>query len=202
MKKIINAIALSTIVVSYLAFNLPSARANSVLIVPEQSQNTLNINSSDSVNEFMVATVPADLQIDISNNQPQNINLVLAQPFANFPAGSVLRATIHPTEDGNAVILVTAIAGNGTTLKISAESDLLYGQTITISDRSIEAAQGRGELCAVAGTTATALGKDVEDIIQYCAGGGVFGTVIGFFDPQRVQLVNLPAGTPIFLNLK
>ena len=202
MKKIINAFAFSTIFFSSIAFNFQSAQANPHNIKSQQSSNTTNLNKSNSVSEFMVATVTANMKFDVSKNQPQNINLVLAQPFANFPVGSLLRATLHPTEDGNAVIFVSGIVGNGNALRISAESDLLYGETVTISDFRQEAVKDRGEFAALGGVIGLALGKDAERTIQDSARGATFGTIKGYLSPKQVQLVNLSAGTPIFLNLK
>ena len=203
MKKIINVLSFSTLIfVSSLAFNIRSVQANSHNVTPQQSSNTTNLNSSNSVSEFLVATVPANMQIDVSNDRPQNINLVLAQPVASFPVGSLLKATLYPTEDGNAIIIVSGIFGDGNALRINAESDLLYGQTVTVSDSQQEAVKGRGEFGAIGGLAGLAFGKDVEETIQDSARGGLFGTVKGYLSPKRVRLVNLSAGTPIFLNLK
>ena len=45
----------------------------------EHSVKTTDLRSSNSASQAMVAVVSVPTQIDISQNQPQNINLILAQ---------------------------------------------------------------------------------------------------------------------------
>ena len=207
MKKQLQTLAVSLLTVGSFGINTLSA-----LAIPDVYVDTIegssgqnveaNLQASNITTDTLVATVVGNLQFDIGRQQPQKVNLILAQPFKNFPAGSYLKATINPLEDGNAVLIAEALYNNNQMIKINAESELLYGQTATVSSGSQEAVKRTAVLAPIGGLVGTALGKDVESIIQITAIAGTIGYTTGIFSSQKIQLLNLSAGNPIFFTVK
>lgn len=206
MEKKLQSLVLSVIAVSTLTINPLSVSAESVprLSTTQSSaeNNTDSVGELDTVTNTLVATVVNNFQSDISKNKSQRINLILIEPFKGFPAGSYLRATINPTEDGDAILIADTLYGNNQILKINAESEVLYGQTITTSNRAQEATKGTATAAPLGGLIGTALGENVETIIQITGATAAIGYATGFLSPQRIQLLNLTKGTPIFFTLK
>lgn len=206
MKKQLQSLVLSAIAASTLAINPlsvlaePVSRVSTTQFSPEN--NTDSVRESNTVTNTLVATVVNNFQSDISENKSQRINLILIEPFNSFPAGSYLQATINPTEDGDAILIANTLYGNNQILKINAESEVLYGQTITTSNRAQEATKGTATAASLGGLVGTALGEDVETIIQITGATAAIGYATGFLSPQRIQLLNLTKGTPIFFTLK
>lgn len=206
MKKQLQSLVLSAIAASTLAINPlsvlaePVSRVSTTQFSPEN--NTDSVRESNTVTNTLVATVVNNFQSDISENKSQRINLILIEPFNSFSAGSYLRATINPTEDGDAILIANTLYGNNQILKINAESEVLYGQTITTSNRAQEATKGTATAASLGGLVGTALGEDVETIIQITGATAAIGYATGFLSPQRIQLLNLTKGTPIFFTLK
>lgn len=196
----------STIIGSFITNTLsvvanPDSRIRGIFQSSTQNA-TNNLSTSNRVNDTLVATVTQNLQLDLGKNQPYSINLILAQPFNNFPAGSYLKAIVNPTEDGNAILIAETLYGNNETLAIDAESEILYAQTVTVSNSSQEALKHTATTAPLGGLLGTALGEDVEDIIQITAIAGTVGYTTGLLSPQKVQLLDLPANTPIFFTVK
>ena len=208
MKKHLQSLVLSILATTTLTINPLSVLANPISPVSttqpsnENHEKTDSVRELDSVSDLLVATVANNFQSDLSQNKSQRINLILIQPFNNFPAGSYLRATINPTKDGDAILIADTLYGNNQMLKINAESEILYGQTITSSSRAQEATKGTATAAPIGGLIGTALGEDVETIIQITGATAAIGYATGFLSPQRIQLLNLTKGTPIFFTLK
>lgn len=207
MNKSIQTLIFGITIIGSFITNTLSVVANPDYLVPaifqSSTQNTTTkVSTSNSLNDTLVATVTQNLQFDIGKNQPQRINLILVQPFNNFPAGSYLRAIVNPTEDGNAILIAEVLYGNNETLAIDAESEVIYGQTVTVSNSSQEALKRTASIAPLGGLIATATGEDVEDIIQITAIAGTVGYTTGLLSPQKVQLLDLPANTPIFFTVK
>jgi hypothetical protein len=172
---------------------------NPLKVSANELQN-VNLQSSSLINSFsnnvLVATPTINSQIDIGDNNPDSIYLMVVQS-ASIPNGSVIRCTISPTEDGNALIVAEQAIINGQAYDLKAKSEILVGQTITTSSRLNEAKNRSAFAGAIGGMLGLVFGADTEEVIQYSAGASFAGALTGFLSPQRVQILTLTPGNPI-----
>jgi hypothetical protein len=172
-------------------------------IIVEQKSQTRSTNSeSFQTGDVLVAYSTDNLTIDIGKKEAVPIDLTLAQPFRSIPAGALVKATVLPTEDNNAVITADAIIFNSKLIAISAQSDRFPGSTVRVSTRTEEAQKNSIPAAILAGTATMAFGGDAEEAIVNASRGVLGGVLVGVLSPKDMRIIQISKGKPISLTLK
>jgi hypothetical protein len=174
----------------------------STIVVEQKSQKRSTNSESLQATDVLVAYSTDNLTIDIGKKQAVPIDLILAQPFRSIPAGALVKATILPTEDSDAVIIADAIIFNSKSIDISAQSDRLAGTTVRVSTRTEEAQKNSIPAAILAGTATIAFDGDTEEAIVNAFRGALGGVLIGALSPKDVRLIQIPKDKSISLTVK
>lgn len=172
-------------------------------IIVEQKSQTRSTNSEGlQTGDVLVVYFTDNLTMDIGKKEAVPIDLTLAQPFRSIPAGALVKATILPTEDGDAFITADAIIYNSKLIAISARSDRLRGSTVRVSTRTEEAQKNSIPAAILAGTATMAFGGDAEEAIVNASRGVLGGIIVGVLSPKDMRIIQIPKGKLISLTLK
>jgi hypothetical protein len=192
-----------------LFFSTPFAQAESLFksqekiptIVVEQESQMRSTNSENSqTTDIVVAATTANLGLDLGKKQSLPIMLTLVQPFRSIPVGALIKATIIPTEDGDAEISADAIIFNGKAIALKAKSDRLPGKTVRVRSRMDEAKKYGIPGGVLGGLSTIAFGKDVNDIVKSASAATLVSGIFGYLSPKDLRIIEIPAGTTILLN--
>ncbi|NEQ59256.1 MAG: hypothetical protein F6K53_18445 [Moorea sp. SIO4A1] len=182
----------------------------------DQNQSTSKPAVVIPKNSAVVVAFPNHVDFLIKENQSLLLNLVLAQPIKDnsgkiaIPANSIVPAKLVPSASG-AKILVESIVVEGKLLPLRAESPVIPGSEITVTN-SDQQANKRTRTSGIQGMAIGCLVDSVFNIFgQDCSSdsqriGGTAGILLSTFVPQDnpevVRVVQIPQGSVFVLSME
>ena len=175
---------------------------NPDLNVSETEQNVTNQRPTAASNSVVIRVIE-DISADVGSQQTTPLILELVQPILDStgniiaPENSLIKAQLVPHEKG-AFILTESIITHNQEFKVTLQSDVIPGETITLSDSNTEArdnitAYSQGGVNAACGVIGLFGGNCTSKTMQT---GGSLGGFVGFLAgktaPETMQIVQIP----------
>ena len=176
-----------------------------------QSSQSVAADANVLPQSSAILLVLPELVVDLDRDEAYPVTVPLMQPLYNrygqemIPAESPINIRVQPDDDG-AYIVAEHVVVRGQIVPLNARSSFIPGRTETIAPADQTAHRNRTVFAQLGNGVSGALGNSVNnptDVQRRAIGAGaVFGTLMGFSNPDTVSYVHIQPGSVQTLTLE